>query len=197
MQDKYYADNRDLLKWGVLIRLTEQYLLSRIIQVAYLRPSIFPMVDIAGQRTELPSQVRAHFRNIRNITSLHGDISISVFDRPFDDRTAYHDAVTQYLAEFGREPRLVFLDPDTGLEPIRRPDFKHVLDSEAYAIWSQLKTKEVFAFYQHKTNKGNKPWIEEKRAQLEKAIKVQEGAVLLGQSPSIANDVVIYYAIKP
>ena len=50
MQDKYYADSRDLLKWGVLIRLAEQYLLSRIIQVAYLRPSIFPMIDIAGQQ---------------------------------------------------------------------------------------------------------------------------------------------------
>jgi hypothetical protein len=197
MQDKYYADHRDLLKWSMLIRLAEQYRLSRIIQLAYLRPSIFPMIDIAGQRTELPSQVRAHFRNIHNITPLHGDISISVFDRAFDDRTAYHDAVTRYLTEFAREPRLVFLDPDTGLEPMGRPDFKHVLGSEAHAIWSQLKTNEVFAFYQHKTNRAGKPWIDEKRAQLEKAIKVEKGAVLVGQSPSIANDVVIYYAIKP
>ena len=134
MQDKYYADHRDLLKWSVLIRLAEQYRLSRIIQVAYLRPSVFPMIDIAGQRMELPSQVRAHFRNIHNITPLHGDISISVFGRAFDNRTAYHDAVTRYLTEFGCEPRLVFLDPDTGLEPMGKPNFKHVLGSEARAI---------------------------------------------------------------
>jgi hypothetical protein len=197
MQDKYYADHRDLLKWGVLYCLAERFALSRIIQVAYLRPSIFPMINIGGQETELPSQVLTHFRNISNITSLHGDISISVFDRMFDDRKAYMDAVTQYLTESGSELRLVFLDPDVGLEPVGRPDFRHVLDMEAHAIWSNLKTNEVFAFYQHKTNRAGKPWIDEKRTQLEKAIKVEKGAVLVGKSGSIANDVVILYAAKP
>ena len=197
MQDKYYADDRDLLKWSVLIRLAEQYRLSRIVQIAYLRPSTFPMIDIGGQQTELPPQVHTHFRNIRNIITLHRDISISVFDRLFDDRRAYRDAVTRYLTEFGTELRLVFLDPDTGLEPAGKPDFKHVLAAEAHAIWSQLRTNEVFAFYQHKTNRAGKPWIEEKRTQLEKVLKVENGAVLVGKSPSIANDVVIYFAIKP
>jgi hypothetical protein len=197
MQDRYYADHRDLIKWSVLIRLAEQYRLSRIIQIAYLRPSAFHMIDIAGQQTELHPQVRAHFRNIHNIAALHTDISISVFDRVFDDRITYHEAVSQYLAEFGTECRLVFLDPDTGLEPARKPDLKHVLDVEALAIWSQLKTNEVFALYQHQTNKVGKPWIDEKRTQLENAIKVGKGAVLVGQSPPIAKDVVIYFAMKP
>jgi len=197
MQDKYYADRRDLIKWSVLIRLAEQYKLSRIIQIAYLRPSTFDMIDIAGKQTELPPQVLAHFRNIRNITALHTEISISVFDRMFDGRITYHKALSRYLAEFGAELRLVFLDPDTGLQPAGKPDLKHVFDAEAHAIWSQLKTSEVFAFYQHQTNRGGKPWIEEKRTQLENAIKVGKGAVLVGQSPGIANDVVIYFAVKP
>jgi hypothetical protein len=197
VQDKYYADDRDLLKWSVLVLLAQRYGLSRIIQVAYLRPSIFPMIDIGGQETELPPQVRTHFRNIHNITALRGNVSISVFDRVFGDRKAYQDALTQYLSECGPELRLVFLDPDTGLEPGGRPDFKHVLDAEAHAIWSRLKAKEVFAFYQYKTNRTGKPWIEEKRIQLEQAIKVKEGTVLVGKSLAIANDVVIYYAIKP
>lgn len=197
MQDKYYADHRDLLKWSVLILLAQWYGLSQIVQIAYLLPSIFPMIDIGGQETELPPQVRTHFRNIHNITALHKNISISVFDRMFDDRRAYQDAVTQYLSKSGSELRLVFLDPDTGLAPVGRPDFKHVLDTEAHAIWSKLKAKEVFAFYQHKTNRAGKPWIEEKRIQLEKAIKVKEGTVLVGKSVPIANDVVIFYAIKP
>lgn len=194
MQDKYYADRRDLIKWSVLIRLAEQYNLSRIIQIAYLRPSTFGMIDIAGQQTELPPQVLTHFRNIRNITAVHNEISISVFDRVFDVRIAYHEEVSQYLAQFVPELRLVFLDPDTGLEPAGKANLKHVLDAEARAIWAQLKTNEVFAFYQHQTNKAGKPWIEEKRTQLEKAIK---GAVLVGQSPAIAKDVVIFFAIKP
>lgn len=155
------------------------------------------MIDIAGQQTELPSQVRMHFRDIHKITALHTDITINVFDREFHDRNTYHDAVNRYLAEFGDELRLVFLDPDTGLEPAGEPDLNHVLDAEAHEVWSQLKRNEVFAFYQHQTNRAGKQWIEEKRTQLENAIKVGKGAVLVGQSPPIAKDVVIYFAIKP
>ncbi len=198
MKDQYYADHRDLVKWSVLIRLAEQYGLSQIIQVAYLRPSIFSMVDIGGQEMELPSQVLSHFRNILNITTLHHEhISINVFDHFFDNRQAYHDAVTQYLTEFEDELRLIFLDPDTGLEPLRRYDFKHVRGLEVHSIWSQLRPNEVFAFYQHKTNMADIPWIEEKRSQLASAIGVGESGVMVGQSRAIANDVVIYYAIKP
>jgi hypothetical protein len=196
MQDKYYADRRDLIKWSVLIRVAEQQKVSRIIQIAYLRPSTFGMIDVAGQQWELPGEVLAHFRNIRNVTALRTEIPISVFDRMFDDRATYRKAATEYLAKFGSELRLVFLDPDIGLEPVRKPDLRHVLNGEAHEIWSQLKTSEVFAFYQHLTNRTGRPWIEEKRAQLEKAIGLGKGAVLVGQSPSIANDVVIYFAIK-
>ena len=135
MQNKYYADNRDLIKWGVLIRLAEWYNLSRIIQIAYLRPSTFGMIDMAGQQTELPPQVITHFRNIRNITTLHNEISITVFDHAFDARIPYHEAVSKYLAQFVTELRLVFLDPDTGLEPAGKANLKHVLGTEARAIW--------------------------------------------------------------
>ena len=200
MQNKYYADNRDLVKWSVLIRLAEQYKLSRIIQVAYLRPSFFDKIDIAGQKMELPPQVLAHFRNMRDITAIHTDhteISISVFDRKFDNRKTYHNDLRQFLAAFGAERRLVFLDPDTGLQPAGGFNFKHVLCTEARAIWSQLNKNEVFAFYQHKTLfTGGTCWCEKKRTQLEKAIEVGKGVVLVGQSPRIANDVVIFFAVK-
>jgi hypothetical protein len=56
MQDKYYADRRDLIKWSVLIRVAEQQKVSRIIQIAYLRPSTFGMIDVAGQQWELPGK---------------------------------------------------------------------------------------------------------------------------------------------
>ena len=177
--------------------LANQHGLSRIVQIAYLRPSVFPNIDLGGQVKEVPSEVRSHFRDINNVTALRNRISISVFGEPFEDRKAYKEAVIRYLTNLVDKPRLVFLDPDTGLEPAGRPELKHVLDTEAYAIWSELKTNEVFAFYQHKTNRNAKPWIEEKRVQLEKALKVEEGTVLVGKSMKIANDVVIFYATKP
>ncbi len=197
MQDWYYADHRDLLKWGVLVLLARQHGLSRIVQIAYLRPSVFPNIDLNGQEKELPSEVRSYFRNINNVTALRNGISISVFEELFEDRKAYEKAAIRYLADLADKPRLAFLDPDTGIEPARRPELKHGLDTEAYAIWSELKTNEVFAFYQHRTNRNAKPWIKEKRIQLEKALKVREGTVRVGKSTRIANDVVIFYARKP
>lgn len=197
MQDWYYADHRDLLKWGVLVLLARQHGLSRIVQIAYLRPSVFPNIDLGGHEKELPLEVRSHFRNVNNVTALRNGISISVFDELFEDRKAYEKAAIRYLAGLADKRRLVFLDPDTGLEPAGRPELKHILDKEACAIWSELKTDEVFAFYQHKTNKNAKPWIEEKRIQLQKALRVREGTVQVGKSMRIANDVVIFYARKP
>jgi len=197
VQDWYYADYRDLLKWSVLVLLAQRHRFSRIVQIAYFRPSIFPTIDMGGQETVLPLEVRAHFRDINNICAFRNDISISVFDRVFDDRKAYQEAAIRYLANLTAKPRLVFLDPDTGLEPTRRPKLKHVLDAEAHAIWSELKAKEVFAIYQHKTNRAGKPWIEVKRIQLERALGVKEGTAQVAKSMRIANDVVIFYAMKP
>jgi hypothetical protein len=196
MQDRYYADQRDLLKWGVLVLLARQHSLSRIVQIAYLRHGIFPNIDLDGQEKQLPSEVSSHFRNINNINSLRTGISISVFNEFFEDRLGYEKAVIRYLSNLADKPRLVFLDPDTGLQPLGQSKLKHVLDSEAYTVWSELKTNEVFAFYQHKTNRNAKPWIEEKRVQLEKALKVEEGTVRVGKSMKIAKDVVIFYATK-
>ena len=49
MRDVWYADNRDLIKWGVLFRLAERYEALRIIQIVYYRPSTFAQIEIDGQ----------------------------------------------------------------------------------------------------------------------------------------------------
>jgi hypothetical protein len=37
MRDKWYVDNRDLVKWGILLRLAERYAAKHILQVLYYR----------------------------------------------------------------------------------------------------------------------------------------------------------------
>ena len=49
MRDKYYTDKRDLIKWGVLLHLAEEYSLQRIIQVAYLRKTEWGRLEIDGK----------------------------------------------------------------------------------------------------------------------------------------------------
>ena len=37
MRDQWYADNRDLVKWGILLRLAERYATKHILQILYYR----------------------------------------------------------------------------------------------------------------------------------------------------------------
>jgi hypothetical protein len=101
-----------------------------------------------------------------------------------------------YVASFSQERCVVFLDPDTGLEPNGVGNAKHVLESEALAFWDALPQESVFVFYQHETNKAGKPWIEDKRAQLAGAIGVPIEKLGVASGPKIAKDVVFFYASK-
>jgi hypothetical protein len=87
---------------------------------------------------------------------------------------------------------IVFLDPDTGLEP-RNPKFEHVLEKEAKAVFDALKSDDVFVFYQHQTNRNGSPWIEEKRKQLAGALEIPQKEVKIASGQKIAHDVVFYY----
>lgn len=195
MQDRWYADNRDLVKWGVLLRLAETYNARRVLQLAFYRSNTFGQVVIDGQRQNIPAEVIAHFRDIRKIASINSTLRVTVFDAVFEDRTAYLDAVLKLLAAFAGERCIVFLDPDTGLQP-QNPGLEHVLDAEAQTIWHGMKQGDVLVFYQHQTNRIGQPWIEPKRVQLAKALEVGPDSIKVAQAPEIANDVVFFFSQK-
>ena len=195
MRDRWYADNRDLIKWGVLLRLAVSFEAPRILQLAFYRPSEFGQLVIDGQAHNIPEEVIAHFRNVRTIGSISSEIRVTVFDPVFEDRPTHLQAVLALLPAFGRERCIVFLDPDTGLGP-QNPSLDHVLNDEARTIWTNMKNGDVFAFYQHQTNRAGQPWIEPKRSQLAEALQVQPDAIKMAQAPDIANDVVFFFIQK-
>jgi hypothetical protein len=82
-----------------------------------------------------------------------------------------------------------------GLEPAGGPDLGHVSDAEAREIWEALPSKWLYALYQHKTNRSGRPWIEGKKRQFEAAVGTAQ--VGIGKAEKIANDVVLFYALKP
>jgi hypothetical protein len=195
MRDRWYADNRDLIKWGVLLRLAGSFEAPRILQLTFYRPSEFGQLVIDGQAHNIPEEVIAHFRNLRTIGSISSEIRVTVFDPVFEDRSTHLQAVLALLPAFGRERCIVFLDPDTGLEP-QNPSLDHVLNCEAGTIWTNMKNGDVFAFYQHQTNRAGQPWIEPKRSQLAEALQVQPDSIKMAQAPDIANDVVFFFIQK-
>jgi hypothetical protein len=195
MRDKWYGDNRDLVKWSVLFRLAEMYQGTRILQLAFYQQSEFPRITIDGREYDIPKEVAAHFRKIQNITSIKSTIPVSVFDEIILDRAAYLKSALEFLSTFKELRHVVFLDPDIGLEPLRFGP-EHVLDSETRTIWNALRTGDLFAFYQHKTNRSGQPWIEPKQAQLAKAIGLCPDAIKIARSESIAADVIILFTPK-
>ncbi len=196
MRDKYYGDKRDLVKWGVLLQLATLFHIRKSLQVAYFRPSQWGDLDIDGMFYELPQPVIEHFRNFRNITKLTTNPKIQVVSSTFSsNRRVYAREVLRVLGKPSNERRIVFLDPDTGLES-QTPNLQHVLDSEVAEIWGKMGSGEVLVLYQHQTNYGGKPWIEPKRKQFEDAIGLAPGTAKVAKASKIAPDVAFFYAEK-
>ena len=195
MRDIWYADNRDLIKWGVLFRLAERYEAARIIQVVYYRPSTFGQIEIDGQQVTIPEEIIAHFRNVRAVGSVDSHIRVAVFDPVVQNRQTYLRAVLALLPAYAGERIVVFLDPDTGLEP-QTPSLEHVLGTEVSAIWANMKSGDVLVFYQHQTNRAGQPWIPQKHAQMAQALGVPQASVKIASGEAIARDVVLFFLQK-
>jgi hypothetical protein len=195
MRNKWYGNNRDLVKWSVLMHLAKINSANRILQIAYFRGDDFERVEIDGEEMDIPVEVKAHFRDIRKIHGLSSPMKISIFDAVIANRKRYVDEAKKFISSFKDDRCVVFLDPDTGLEPAK-PSLNHVLNKEAKDFWDTLKLSDVLAFYQHQTNRNGEPWEEAKRVQFEKAIGVPKGAVKIGHGKRLAGDVVVFYAQK-
>ena len=195
MRNQWYSDNRDLVKWAILLHLARQHETDTILQLAYLRPSTFGDVEIDGRKVRLPIEILDHFRRIGNIESLQCGVSIQVLNVPFQDRKQYLASVIDFVGMSAGSKRVVFLDPDTGLQP-KKPTLKHVLNGEAEAIWRELKKGDVFVLYQHQTNRNGQPWLEPKRRQLASALDLPHASVKCAQALSIARDVAFLYCVK-
>ncbi len=196
MKDIWYGDNRDFVKWGVLLSLAETYSVKRILQAAYFRPGNTGNLEIDGKVLPLPSVVRKHFRNLNGVVSLSSSPEIQVIDTEFTDRHRYTRSIVEHAVD-GLHPCIVFLDPDTGLEPPKsKPKLEHVLESELSYIWKEMAHGDVLTFYQHKTTRGNEPWIEAKKAQFERALGLHSGVAKIAQGQEIASDVVFFYCYK-
>ena len=87
MQDFWYGDKLDLIKWGVLLRLAERFDAGRILQIAFNpRTMEFGRLVIDGEKHDIPPEVIAHFRNLRTIGSISSKIKVTVFEPLFQEK---------------------------------------------------------------------------------------------------------------
>jgi hypothetical protein len=195
MRDTWYADNRDLVKWSVLLLLAREHTADRVIHIMSYRQSNFGQILLDSTSYAMPSEVIAHFRDCQSITRLSTNPRISVFSELVQNREEYLASAEKFIEQFRPERCILFLDPDTGLAPSGRTGLEHVTSAEVRAFWNMSSPEWILALYQHQTNRAGKPWIDEKRRQFATAIGLAQNAVLLASS-EIARDVVFFYAIR-
>jgi hypothetical protein len=196
MRDAWYGDNRDVVKWGVLVRLADRFGAKHILQVLYHRTTRWGLINFDdAPSAEVPKCVIDHFRDCRGVARLTAPATVEIICEPFEARETYHQLVLDRIRSRRDVPGLVFLDPDTGLQPAS-PNLNHVLENEVVDIWEHLTLGDVLVLYQHQTNRNGDPWIPAKRQQLERALALAPDSVHVAKADTIARDVVLFYKQK-
>lgn len=201
MQDQWYGDHRDLIKWGGLLEIAQQNQLRHILQVCYYRPCKWDQIQVDEKLVDISPRVTKHFRDISLIKKLDGTIPIEILTEALEDRESYLQTVLTAIQSRSEAPGIVFLDPDTGLQPANgKSGPTHVPVGELTSIWNALSHGDVLALYQHQTNRAGKPWIPEKKKQFDgvlntcsKIVKAPESR--LKENAGLPRDVVLFYAI--
>jgi len=92
-----------------------------------------------------------------------------------------------------QEKKIVFLDPDTGLEP-KKCKAEQVKHCEVKQIFSSLKTGDFLVFYQHKF--FDSEWDEIRRKELAEACDLSKCKIRTWKANEIANDVIFFFFEK-
>jgi hypothetical protein len=203
MQDQWFGDKRDLVKWGVLVELASRHGLKHILQVPYNQDHSWDDLVIDGEAVKVPPQVLKHFRSATSVSDIQCSARIEMFSLPFRDgnghldRENYLQQLLESIRSREEHPGVVFLDPDTGLEPLSgRATEKHVLATELVGIWRALTAGDFLVLYQHQTNRDGTEWIEPKKRQFEQALQCSEVKAKIAQAPGIASDVAFFFVEK-
>ena len=206
MRDCWYGDKRDLVKWASLVFLAGRHRVARILQVAFYRPEVDSFrLEIGRAEADFPPEIIQHFRKLERIEKLPlARTKIEVFKELFGNhpksrpsQAARHHYFTRLISRVRslRQARLiVFLDPDTGLAPRRKPSEKHVSPDEVRRVFEALKPGDWLAFYQHSHRK--RTWRTVRRREFSRAARVREARVRTCQCLDVAPDVALFLVEK-
>ena len=210
MRNQWYGDNRDLVKWSVVLNLATERGLKRIVQVAMMRPTNWtgdtehpvPHINRNGAPWKLlPDEAIAHFRDVNDIPRLanFADVHIDVVDEPFEhkNRASYFDRITARLQKPPRQPMLVFVDPDTGIAP-RNPKAEHIRADELKSVYNAAPPGSTILLYQHARQRvAQAKWMNDTLQEFAAALSLPADRVEQYYSPDIAHDVAFLAAQKP
>jgi hypothetical protein len=150
MRDRWYGDDRDVVKWGAVVHLARREAIADVLHAALYRPEEeWPRLATARGPAALPDEVVRHFRDLDDLERLSAGTGLRIVTvkEPFVDRAAYFRRLCERIRTH-RAPVLVLLDPDVGLVP-EAPGPQHVESAEVALIFGALRPGDLLACYQH------------------------------------------------
>ena len=194
MQNKWYCDNRDLVKWGTLVHLARSEQTKTVIQVAFLRRAERHPLQTDQGEAEIAQEVWQYLRGVNLIRGLgkKTGLDIVVLDQEFDSkrRREYIREVADFLKS-RPEKKVVLLDPDIGIEP-KKARLEHVKTDDIQKLWEALSQGDWLVLYQHASREIN--WREMTRAKFAEVCGAKE--VKTFEAREIAWDVAFFAANK-
>jgi hypothetical protein len=196
MQTQWYGDKRDVVKWATLVHMCTEHKLKGVIQVPFRNDAEFDhALSIDGRPHKFPKVVWRHFRDLQHIEGLgqRADLQIHIVRDQFrhDQRDAYVEKVCRTVAKFAHCPKVVILDPDTGIAP-KTAGVRHVRVEEIKKLWRHLKNGDWLVLYQHASR--SKGWRSAHRRKFASACG--GASVRTYDCKTIAHDVVFFCAGK-
>lgn len=193
MKPIWIGDRRDRVKWGSLVHLANRERIHDVLTVPFLRDDTTRQLSssVAEEPVDLPAGVWDHFSNVRieRLAAATG-LNLILFTVPWaPPRHSYVCAVQNWIATFRTTAKILFLDPDTGLEP-QTAGLEHVLRSEVTYLWNSLAECDWLVLYQHAAH--TRTWRE---ARFDDFCRCCPGCRSESfTAPKIANDVILYAA---
>ena len=146
MRRQWFGDNRDYVKWSC-IRAEATDALA-VVYGPMLRED-----SHSGER--LDPKVKQFFDKPKNFSVISelfpAGFSYLPHTYEVDNSDRYFDRFEELITDAQQESKvLVFLDPDTGIQPRKsKPGNAHLLESDMKRVCQQLRAGEKLVVYQH------------------------------------------------
>lgn len=197
MRERWYSDKRDLVKWATLVHLAKRWGARQILHVAFFKAENLKFKLSDGQvEFALPPEVWKHFRDLNGIRRLGkvAGIPVEVIDKqwPGESREKYFENIVNRLGAL-QSPLILFLDPDTGIEPKKCRD-AHIKTAELDRLFAALKPRGWLVMYQHARREES--WQGRVNRQFADAVGTSKHAMRSFSCAELAKDVVFFAAEK-
>ena len=196
MRGEWYRDKRDIVKWTSVLYLAKRQKVKCILYVAMCpsQETRIPKLSTNGcdvsDAEQYFDQVIGHFRvedwtnDLKSFGSSQG-IEVEVVGGEYSAKngTSYFKEVCEKIKVFEekyrKSPILVFLDPDTGIEP-QKAKREHVKKRDLKIVFDKLRPGDYLVCYQHRpqsVSSIDRKWQKEAEKRMACAVGVNKSRV--------------------